>query len=481
MRHAAPEFRPQWRLERRYGGGVLADWGPHKLEQIIDYLGPRVISRIAARSSRGVWSQDCDDVTDAFLEWGDVHVRLLLSYIERVPRERLRIVGTAGTIRVVGSDKAGDVEVFTARGVERRAYANQVSDWQPLYTIAADVTLRHDRHAADALRRRAVVVYETIDLIREAAQPPARTRGMRRARWTVSDGVDDREWDAFVADASSGTIFHSSAWWGASARRCLRLGIRDSRGLAAGLLVEVPADDGLRSLAPYAGPIVRPDVLDESDGLLMQLGRELAARLRVCMFITSPWAPSLRSFVTSSDFRARLLYSAVLNIADLDVTIASFSSELRGNLRAAARSLAVDDSNTEASELLDLVASTFQRQQLRLWFDAADAASSLANLVRRERARIFLARDSSGIPVGGAAVAWDLRRAYYVAGGYDARRAHRGGSSLALWHAMQFVRTHIGVQTFDLEGSHLPPIERFFRQFGATWLPYYVVKREVRT
>ena len=476
VRHAAPEFRPLWRLEGRYGGGVLADWGPHKIEQMVDYLGPGVISDVAARSRRGIWSRDCDDVTDAFFEWGGVHVRLLLTYIERIPRERLRVVGTTGTLRVVGSDKAGDIEVSTESGVQRWTYSNRVSDWQPLYTILTDVVLRNDRDAATPLRRRAAFVYETIDRIRDAARVPGR---IRRRTLTIADKFDDPEWDTLVGDAPGGTIFHSSAWWAASRRRCLRLGIRDARGIVAGLLVEEPADDGLRSLAPYAGPILSVSALDEGENLLTRLAEVLAEQLRACMFITSPWAPSLRAFVTSGVFRAKLLYSAVVNIADLDATFAAFNSELRRNIRAAERTLVVDDGDGGILELLDLVACTFDRQQLPLWFDAPDAVACFEGLLRRDRARMFLARDATGTPVSGVAVAWDLRRAYYVAGGYDSQRAHRGGTSLALWHAMQFVRTQIGLQTFDLEGSHLPAIERFFRQFGANWLPYYVVKREV--
>jgi predicted dehydrogenase len=479
-RLAAAEFRPQWRLERQFGGGALADWGPHKLDQIVDYAGSAVISHVAARSRSGIWSMDCDDVMDALLEWGDVHVRLLLSYIDRVPRERLRLTGTAGTIRITGSDKTGEVEIQTEGGIERRPYENRVSDWQPLYDVAINAALRGNRGDAEGLWRRAGFVYETIERIREAARPPLRVRGTRHPRMTVTDAIGDGEWDAFVADAPGGTVFHGSGWSGASQRRFLRLGVKDDRGLLAGLVIEDPADDGFRSLAPYSGPMVRADAADASDGLLTRLASALAERLRACMFITSPWAPSLRPFVCSGDFRARLLYSAVVNITDLDTTFASFSSALRGNIRAATRSLLVDDGDGGTAEVLDLVTRTFQRQGRAVWFDSAEAASCLDNLVRRGRARMFLARDGAGAAVGGVAVAWDERRAYYVAGGYDVRHAHRGATSLALWHAMQFVR-RIGLHTFDLEGSHIPAIEQFFRQFGATWLPYSVVKREVQT
>nr|HPR68216.1 methicillin resistance protein [Kiritimatiellia bacterium] len=47
---------------------------------------------------------------------------------------------------------------------------------------------------------------------------------------------------------------------------------------------------------------------------------------------------------------------------------------------------------------------------------------------------------------------------------------------LAVWEAIRHAK-EAGLETFDFEGSVIPPIERFFRGFGGRLTPYYTVNK----
>ncbi len=73
-------------------------------------------------------------------------------------------------------------------------------------------------------------------------------------------------------------------------------------------------------------------------------------------------------------------------------------------------------------------------------------------------------------------IAWDDKRAYYLVGGYDHSAQSNNAVALAMWRAIQFAALNLKLPEFDFEGSMIPPIERFFRKFGATLTPFYRIR-----
>ena len=81
-----------------------------------------------------------------------------------------------------------------------------------------------------------------------------------------------------------------------------------------------------------------------------------------------------------------------------------------------------------------------------------------------------------GAPIAACFVVHDERTAYYLLGGYRAENRHHGAGALAVWEAIRHAK-EAGLETFDFEGSVIPPIERFFRGFGGRLTPYYTVNK----
>jgi len=302
----------------------------------------------------------------------------------------------------------------------------------------------------------------------------------------IEEILDTEKWDNFVKATRDGTIFHTSSWFQASPHNFLRIGIFDKGKFLAGAILQVNEHGfgTLGTLAPYLGPVFAKFVEGEINPekkrkIASMLAKAIQEKVPKSTFFVSPWFESLQQFICTG-FEAKLLYTAVVGTINLEETQAQFSPTLRRNIKAALQNGLTVEQTSDPSELITLVRQSFVRQGCSIWFSLEEAEACMRHLAKLGQAICFITRNQDGLPVAAAGIVWDWHRSYYILGGYDHTRAHSGGSSLALWNAIQFTHQELGLTEIDLEGSHLPAIERFFRQFGGRWLPFYYVT-EART
>jgi Acetyltransferase (GNAT) domain len=297
----------------------------------------------------------------------------------------------------------------------------------------------------------------------------------------VEEILDTKKWDEFIRDTWDGTIFHTSSWFELSPYNFLKLGVSEKGRLLAGVILQVneKGSGTLGTLAPYLGPVfsksigdkVNPEIKRKITSILVQAIRK---KVPESTFFSSPWVESLQQFVCTG-FEVKLLYTSIVETTDLEQTQARFSPVLRRNIKAALKIGLTVDQSSDPSELLGLVCQSFRRQGHPIWFSLEEADACMRHLAKLGQASCFIARNQEGVPIAASGIVWDWHRSYYILGGYDHIRAHRGGSSLVLWNAIQFTHQKLCLTEMDLEGSHHPAIERFFRQFGGCWRPFYYV------
>jgi hypothetical protein len=70
----------------------------------------------------------------------------------------------------------------------------------------------------------------------------------------------------------------------------------------------------------------------------------------------------------------------------------------------------------------------------------------------------------------------DERTAYHLLAGTNPTNRHNLAGTLALLHCIRRSK-ETGLGAFDFEGSSLPDIERYFRDFGGTLTPYYSIHK----
>lgn len=144
----------------------------------------------------------------------------------------------------------------------------------------------------------------------------------------------------------------------------------------------------------------------------------------------------------------------------------------RSEIRKAERQ-GIEISSCSVETLVDLEAKTFARQSLSL----PHSPELLRRIYTAARANnageCFAARDQQGRAHVAGFIVWDRNRAYYLVSGGDPELRTSGATSLMAWHLIKFAAERSDV--FDFEGSMLQPVERLFRNFGATLVPYNLI------
>jgi len=91
-----------WRIKARYYGGLLFDWGPHLVDQLL-LLMNRPLLGVYGQLQSGVWSTEVDDHFFAVLKFeGKTLCQIEVSNNGRIALPRWYVIGSRGTLEVKG-------------------------------------------------------------------------------------------------------------------------------------------------------------------------------------------------------------------------------------------------------------------------------------------------------------------------------------------------------------------------------------------
>ncbi len=101
--YGVPEFNPQWRIQKAYGGGFLADWGPHLVEQMLDLTGQWPDS-VTCQLRAQIWATEVEDYFHMRVTFpSGLLVTLEGSNNARMPLPRWFVAGRDGTLTADGA------------------------------------------------------------------------------------------------------------------------------------------------------------------------------------------------------------------------------------------------------------------------------------------------------------------------------------------------------------------------------------------
>ncbi len=173
-------------------------------------------------------------------------------------------------------------------------------------------------------------------------------------------------------------------------------------------------------------------------------------------------------------FEQTTRYTYVLHdISNLDTVWDGFLENIRRGIKKAAKHVSVR-TDLGVDRFLAINEMTFARQGMRLPY-SPDLVRRIDTACGDEHRKIFFAEDASQRIHAALYLVWDERSAYYLMGGGDPELRNSGATSLLMWEAIRFSQTV--TQRFDFEGSVMEPVERFFRAFGGTQMPYFSVSK----
>lgn len=154
----------------------------------------------------------------------------------------------------------------------------------------------------------------------------------------------------------------------------------------------------------------------------------------------------------------------------------NLSSNIRRNiLRAKGKKGIIIRKGVSVDDFLRIQALTFKRQKTKMKESPEILKKLITTCRQRNQGEIFGGYDPDGRLHAAAFVVWQESSAYYLAGGGDPALRDSGAHSLVLWEAIRYVSQYTG--RFDFEGSMLPGVERFFREFGAVQTPFFTITK----
>ena len=169
-------------------------------------------------------------------------------------------------------------------------------------------------------------------------------------------------------------------------------------------------------------------------------------------------------------------YTYVLdNLENLDKIYNNFSSTNQRQIKKAQRNMILIEQEDNFNKFLYLQNKTFKRQNY-INFNKQKYLKKIDDFLKKKNKRkIFFARDKFGKYHSCVYIAWDNNVCYYLMGGGDPALRNSGAGNLCMWHAIKFASTVS--KSFDFEGSMIKSIDHFFRQFGAEPKQYFSITK----
>jgi hypothetical protein len=295
------------------------------------------------------------------------------------------------------------------------------------------------------------------------------------------------ELEAYYALASEhGRVFYSLSWAEVFGPGLQQYGVFDSNGKVLGgfhLMEERRLGFRFMRNPPFT-PVIGPFVQARAQNPVAQL----EARRKVSEAVATFLAGQHRAIVSVSldhdvtdalafdwaGFKTSPRYTYQIDLRrTIEEITRDFSQTRRNDISKALRDGLVVKRADDLNVVADLVRRTFARTRASL--DAAVLDAILDKFAKPHNSYGFVAWRESR-PIAANFVIHDRTTAYYVLGGYDNGNGHHGAGALAIVEAIKAAQAR-SLQTFDFEGSSIPPIERFFRGFGGRLTHHFTVSR----
>lgn len=203
---------------------------------------------------------------------------------------------------------------------------------------------------------------------------------------------------------------------------------------------------------------------------------ELISQLPTVSYFYQQWHPTVMNWLPFfwQDFRQTTLYTYRLELKDELTLLGSINKTIRKNIRKLKESITIEITE-EVDQLYHLVTLAFARQSLIPPYTLESLMQLDKALKYRSLRRIYLARDREGRYHAGIYLVWDEHCAYSLISAADPALRQSRATYLIQW---QTFLDSIGiVETFDLCGSMLEPVEESLRAFGGELVPHFKITK----
>jgi len=195
-----------------------------------------------------------------------------------------------------------------------------------------------------------------------------------------------------------------------------------------------------------------------------------------CSLFISAFPPQIKDMQTYFWSKYKVIpnytYQLSLNTTEQQL-FDNLTSEKRKSIRKAQKDNVEIKICNDYNLIKSLVLKTFDRKDKKVDVDFLDKI--LFNYANPSNSFGFVAYINN-VPSACTFCVHDKKVSYYLFGGYDQSNKHHGAGPGCMWQSILHAN-QLGIQTFDFEGSMLPEVEKYFREFGGELVPYYTINK----
>ena len=140
--YAVQEFNTEWRIEKKWGGGAIYDWGSHLIDQMLRLVPAPPVS-VWADMRTAKWGTEVDDHSRLMIRFANgTLAEVEVTYCACLNKPRWMVYGTRGSVRSAVDQNWTNMEVCVpAAGLDGVFHPAPVADaWDQYYkNLAAAV------------------------------------------------------------------------------------------------------------------------------------------------------------------------------------------------------------------------------------------------------------------------------------------------------------------------------------------------------
>ncbi|HFB99339.1 MAG TPA: GNAT family N-acetyltransferase [Phaeodactylibacter sp.] len=211
-----------------------------------------------------------------------------------------------------------------------------------------------------------------------------------------------------------------------------------------------------------------------------KLMRALISELPPFDFFEIAFSPSLTDWLPFfwEKFEATVGYTFVINLEeDLEKIYQKISANYRNNKIQKARKIVQIISHDNLQEFYTLQRKTFDRQKVKIPFSFDFLEKYDESLKANNARKMFFAVDDKNQIHSAVYLIWDEFTAYLLMAGDDPNLRSSGAGILLIWHAIEYAKKELQKKKFDFLGSMIETVSKVRRDFGATQVPFFYIKK----
>lgn len=169
-------------------------------------------------------------------------------------------------------------------------------------------------------------------------------------------------------------------------------------------------------------------------------------------------------------YTVSVAHTYIINLSESgEVLYNKLSSNRRKNLKKAEKDGIRIELNENKEDLFKLILQTFKRQNEKV--NQTLLKKIIFDFANEKNSFFYIAYNSKQKAIACTFCLYDEHSAYYLFGGYDDVNAHDGAGPLCMWNSILHAKK-INLPQFDFEGSMIPAVEKYFREFGGDLKSY---------